>query len=255
MRRGFLLTLSFTVVIIACFAIGERENKTTAGSHGFALVELYSSEGCSSCPPAESFMKRLIHKADSASLPIYIIEFHVDYWDRLGWKDTLDDHVYSLRQQKYGDHFKLSSIYTPQAIVNGKSEMVGSDESKINTVINNELSVSPTVTINCKVSKEQNSKIQVDYTLTGNTAGSFLNFAVVESNLTTSIKRGENANKTMTHDNVARVFESVQLNSSSGKITMSIPHVNAAHSKLICFVQNSENMSILAATQYSLGSN
>jgi hypothetical protein len=255
MRREILLTLSFTVIVLTGFVIENGKDKTIAAPHGFALIELYSSEGCSSCPPAESLMKRLIHKADSASLPVYIIEFHVDYWDRLGWKDTLDDHAYSLRQQKYGDHFKLNSIYTPQAIVNGEHEMVGSDESKINTAINAGLSVSPTVTINCKVNKEQNSKVQVDYTLTGNTAGSFLNFAVVESNLTTSIKRGENANKTMTHDNVARVFESIQITSSSGKTTISIPHVNAAHSKLICFVQSSEDMSILAATQYSLGSN
>jgi hypothetical protein len=113
----------------------------------------------------------------------------------------------------------------------------------------------PSSTIRCKLVRVANSKLEIEYSVTGDISGSQLNFAVVESNLTTSIKKGENAHLTITHNNVGRVFESVKLNSPSGKITLDIPHINIANSKLICFVQNTENMNITEASQYLLSAN
>src|SRR5579863_9472756 len=117
-------TISISLIIgivFACFALAHKEGKEQYPSNlkGFAIVELFSSEGCSSCPPAEAVMHKLIGKANTQYLPVYVIEFHVDYWDYLAWKDTFAMAEYSQRQQDYGDFFKLSSIYTPQVIING----------------------------------------------------------------------------------------------------------------------------------------
>ncbi len=252
MKRGIILTLAGTASICACLAFGNKSKPVPVSSKGFAVIELFSSEGCSSCPPAEALMHKLIQKANAQSLPVYVIEFHVDYWDYLGWKDTFAMPEYSQRQQNYRDFLKLNSIYTPQAIINGKTEMVGSDADQINSAIATELQTGSSVRIDCKTHKTGNSKIEIEYNISGNIAGCTLNFAVVESNLTTYVKKGENSHKTLTHENVARVFKSIKLNSESGKIEIDAPHVNLSESKLICFLQNAENMNITGVMQCAL---
>lgn len=114
MKREPILIVLIVGIIIGCSAFCKKRasDQLPANAKGFAVIELFSSEGCSSCPPAEAVMNKLISKASTESLPVYIIEFHVDYWDYLGWKDTFAIPQYSQRQQDYGDYFKLNSIGT-----------------------------------------------------------------------------------------------------------------------------------------------
>jgi hypothetical protein len=249
MKKVVVFLFLIVPILFACSSFTGKEEQASKKSKGFTVIELFSSEGCSSCPPAESLMSKLIRKADSDSLPLYIIDFHVDYWDYLGWKDTLANPQYTKRQQEYGDYFKLSSIYTPQAIINGKSEIVGSDEEKINTAIDREIKQTSSLKLNCSLTKVEGQKIEMQYTITGDIANSSLNFALVESGITVNVQRGENAHKTLVHDNAARVFKSIKLNSAEGEIALNATHINLTHCKLICFVQNAANMNILAATQ------
>jgi len=102
---------------------------------GFVLVELFTSEGCSSCPPADE----AVGKINTRDQPVYILSFHVDYWDYLGWKDPYSNAVYSDRQREYGNLFRLTSIYTPQIIVNGTTEFSGGDESRLQESIGTSL--------------------------------------------------------------------------------------------------------------------
>src|ERR1700743_1770155 len=83
---------------------------------GFAVVELFTSEGCSSCPPADKALAELAAKYPDN---VFVLGFHVDYWDRLGWKDIYSGAQYTQRQKDYAQLFKLESIYTPEAVVNG----------------------------------------------------------------------------------------------------------------------------------------
>ena len=105
---------------------------------GFALVELYTSEGCSSCPPADELAAALPKSYPSG---VYLLSFHVDYWDRLGWKDPFSNAEYTRRQKEYNTALvpMLNSIFTPQVIINGKMELVGSDEPRIRAAIDSEL--------------------------------------------------------------------------------------------------------------------
>ncbi len=92
MKKAAIIVLSITTILLLCLAFTHKKEKPAADSNarliqsgqGFALIELYTSEGCSSCPPAEKLMHKLMQKEEG--LPVYVLEFHVDYWDYLGWK-------------------------------------------------------------------------------------------------------------------------------------------------------------------------
>jgi hypothetical protein len=85
---------------------------------GFAVVELFTSEGCSSCPPADDLVAKI--QKENNDQPVYILAFHVDYWNNLGWKDSFSSSAFSKRQNQYADWLNLRSVYTPQVIVNGR---------------------------------------------------------------------------------------------------------------------------------------
>src|SRR5664279_1257987 len=123
------------------------QNIKAQSPHGFAILELFTSEGCSSCPAAEDVFAEIARENNK---DVYILEFHVDYWDNLGWKDPFSNAVYSDRQRQYARFLALQSIYTPQAIVNGSTELVGSDKARLQKIIEEELNKKGPSNINIK---------------------------------------------------------------------------------------------------------
>jgi hypothetical protein len=99
---------------------------------GAVLIELFTSEGCSSCPPADRLLEKLAAENNDK---VYVLSFHVDYWNYIGWKDPFSQARFSQRQRNYARQFSLESIYTPQMVVNGVAEFVGSDEQKLRAAI------------------------------------------------------------------------------------------------------------------------
>src|SRR4051794_37883402 len=91
------------------------------------VVELFTSEGCESCPPADVLLQQLASTQPVAGAQIIPLSLHVDYWDQLGWKDRFSSALLTNRQRTYGARFNIDSVYTPQIVVDGRSELVGSD--------------------------------------------------------------------------------------------------------------------------------
>src|ERR1700743_3380708 len=129
----FLLGFTAIIALSAFINLKKTAASKVVDTKGFAVVELFTSEGCSSCPPADAVVAKL--QKESAGKPIYILAYHVDYWNHLGWKDAFSDAAYSARQKDYAQYLKIEGIYTPQIVVNGKTEFVGSEEGTLHKAI------------------------------------------------------------------------------------------------------------------------
>jgi hypothetical protein len=170
------------------------------------LVELFTSEGCSSCPPADKALAMLRSEQPYANAEIITLAFHVDYWDRLGWKDDFSSKFFTQRQENYADSLQSDGSYTPQMIVDGRNEFVGSNLAKISLAMNaapkNEKGK-----IELNLEKESNLKIKISELPAHKDAS--INVAIAEDNLSTDVKRGENGGRKLEHDSVVRELKSI----------------------------------------------
>ncbi len=148
--------------------------------HAFAVIELFTSLSCSSCPKAEKHLGRIIKMARQKALPVYPIAFHVDYWNHLDWIDKFSNEAYSERQQQYARAFDKKNIYTPQMVINGQFEFVGSDLSLCEEKIFEYLTKTPVQNIKIEASYTHiGDSIKVAYRLNKNNPG-LLNIALIE---------------------------------------------------------------------------
>jgi hypothetical protein len=256
-----MLKLPIAVLSILFFGLVSCSQKADAGADpvapappqpGFAVVELFTSQGCSSCPPADKLLSQIVTGARAHGQAVFPLAFHVDYWNHLGWADPFSSASFSARQQSYASALNLQQIYTPQMIVNGSTEFVGSDSNKADQAIQTALGSASTLTLKLQ-SDLTSGTLHIHYDLTGTPPHSTLNLAVVERGLVTNVKAGENAGETLTHDNVVRVFQSASLTDATGTAKLTIPEgVNLKNASLIGFIQEKDSMKILAAAQTDL---
>ena len=191
--------------------------------HGIAVVELFTSEGCSSCPPADRELARLAARAKADSLPIFPLSFHVDYWNYLGWRDRFSDAGYSERQRGYGGLSAGGGTYTPQAVINGQAETVGSNASRIDGLVATALERDSRNQVTLEAKRGARA-IEVSYRIEGERGARVLNLALVEPRAESRVERGENAGEHLAHVNVVRAFESRPLSAgSSGSASLSVP--------------------------------
>jgi hypothetical protein len=190
-----LLTISFSTASL--------KNKMAKEQDGFALIELFTSEGCSSCPPADEALEEIQKKYNDKD--VLVLSYHVDYWNKLGWKDVFSDASFTQRQEYYSNIFRLNNIYTPQAVVNGKKEFRGSDKSKMISSIEERLNEISAVSIKLNVVQNAEGRIDVHYSAEGTDAKKEQAILVlVQKMATNEIKKGENTGRTLHHINIVR---------------------------------------------------
>ncbi|QHS59034.1 DUF1223 domain-containing protein [Chitinophaga agri] len=220
----------------------------TTESKGFAVVELFTSEGCSSCPAADDLVGRIEKGNENEN--IYILAYHVDYWDRLGWKDTFSDHAYSDRQGTYASWMSLSSVYTPQLIINGDTECIGSDESSVIGGIAAALNKTPAAVLTLQSVKDGNH-LRISHQETNLKKNTNLVLTLVQKHGESNVRAGENSGRKLSHVQIVRVLKEIPVKADSNSdVTLDLPaDFNPEGWELVGFLQNSNNGHISAAAK------
>jgi hypothetical protein len=218
-------------------------------SKPFAVVELFASEGCSSCPPADDVLAQLNQEAQKDNKNIFILSFAVDYWDYLGWKDPHSSSQFTQRQHQYAQALESSSVYTPQIIINGVHGFVGSDEVKARQYIKQSLDTSPSNAIKLKVQNTGHGPIEIKYQCQRFDEGAVLNIALVERDVQSQVTAGENEGRLLRHTNIVREFKTIRLKEKDGAVLIEVPKTDALENHfVIAYIQEEKSMKIIAAS-------
>ncbi len=218
---------------------------------GVAVVELFTSEGCSSCPPADAVLADLGRDAPS----VYALEFHVDYWDALGWRDPFASADYANRQRQYARSFGTSSLYTPQMIVGGTDGFTGSDRDRARASVARALARGGQMGVSLGVHTPVGDAVSVDVDCAAAPPGSVISVALVQRDATTDVRAGENAGRSLRHTSIVRAFATAPAGPST--LTLRLPpSVPRQALEVVGFVQRdvhgSGGMPILAAARARL---
>jgi hypothetical protein len=206
----FFLSLALFALTVRSDAAPTPSTADAAG--GPVVVELFTSQGCSSCPPADRLLSRLGGDPKMAGRVIPLA-FHVDYWDSIGWRDPFDAPRWSQRQEAYARQvFRSNRIYTPQLVVDGRTECVGSQEGDVQRRIAEALAAPPAGRVTLAVDRptpDGHLRVQVGAKLARTVAKGDLDLwvAVWETGLVTPVGAGENASRTLRNDFVVRRLE------------------------------------------------
>ena len=245
---GLVAVFAIAALGTTAFMNAKTSRKATADNKGFAVIELFTSEGCSSCPPADDLVARI--EKESKDKPVYILAYHVDYWNRLGWKDVFSSADYSRRQNDYANYLHLSEIYTPQIVVNGKTEFVGSEEGTLRNAIKTSLQKTPEASLTLEGSTTSQSQASIKYSTQGADRNAVLLIAVLQKNAQTKVGAGENGGRTLSHVQIVRKLQKVVLSDNAGSVNVSLPNGFDTHSwEVIGFLQNTTNGAITAASR------
>ena len=233
---------------------GSKRHHLKKSYKSFALLELFTSEGCSSCPPAD----RLLPQLSSTDASIIPLSFHVDYWDRYGWKDPFSNALFTARQGEYAQQFKLESIYTPQLVINGQYKMVGSDKVSAEKDISKLSKEIAPVQLTIDDVKRQNDKLSVSCHLEGDFQNCHLLAAIVQKHAEVDVKAGENLGAKLSHTNVVRSFLKLQ---AKEKMDFQLPvpveladdrlSIDKQNWQLIIYTQRKDDLIITGAATYN----
>lgn len=220
------------------------------------LVELFTSEGCSSCPPADKNLIYLNEKQPVEGAEIIALELHVDYWNRLGWADPFSNAEYSARQENYSEKFKLDGVYTPQIVVDGAKQFVGGNLNEAEKNVG-EAIAAPKAKIELNVAANNKLRVKIsDLPKIDSAAKVFL--AVAEDKLSTAVSRGENGGRTLSHTAVVRELKTIgQITAGDREFTIETvvqtqPVWKRENLELVIFVQDEQTSRIIGVRQTRL---
>ena len=253
MRRGFPI---FVLVAISCLAMYARRPlmavsaATEANSNGTTrtpvLVELFTSEGCSDCPPADALLERLDRSQPVSSADLIVLSEHVDYWDDIGWRDPYSSHEFSNRQGEYARRFRLAGPYTPQMVVDGDMELVGSDERRAIHVIENSIKAEKLPVVLSSIHREGDKTLAVHIEAgpsdaSGRRAPAQVWIALADNSVQSSVRGGENSGRTLKHVAVVRNLTLVgtvdNASTFSKDVTVNTENTDPQDLRIIAIVQ------------------
>ncbi|BEV09296.1 DUF1223 domain-containing protein [Methylophilus sp. DW102] len=251
MNKQPLLT-ALCAIVFASNVIAQTQCSAVSGPQTNALVELYTSEGCSSCPPADQWLTRL--KTQSNQLGnIVPIALHVDYWDDIGWKDNFANPAFAKRQRDMAASGHARGVYTPQIAINGQDNRSWLSDSRFKNEIANINRMPAKAEIRLMVNSTTAKSVQVSTNIKTAEAGPLVYYlALQENNLQSTVNAGENRGEVLRHDYVVRQWLGPFKVGADGKTNESHeiqlqPAWKQRDLSVVAFVQNSATGEILQA--------
>ncbi len=269
MRQFFLTGLFAIATGFLCFGLqngqataqappaqeaSEIKNPAGAAKKSFVLLELYTSEGCPTCPPADALLARLEREQPVTDTEIVTLALHVDYWNSVVWKDVYSSPLFSRRQQIYSQALKINQSYTPQMIVDGRAEFTGNNLAKARKAI---LDAAKTNKARIEITpRAATCKIEITGIPAHETATVFL--AITEDNLASNRKSKRKSNERVEHVSVVRELNSLgmlaaaQTNLEIETALQIQPAWKKENLKLVVFVQENASRKVLGVNRKSL---
>jgi hypothetical protein len=261
MHRLILISLTILAAFLAAFLFADDSSSRSlpaTNSPTPVVVELFTSEGCSSCPPAD----KLLEKLDKQPFPgaqLIVLSEHVDYWNHIGWTDPYSSSAYTERQSTYGNHLRLESVYTPQMVVDGADEFVGNSSQEATKFFEKAAGRTKIPVRISGATLEGNvvkAHLETD-PLPAESKKADLVFVVALNHAESQVARGENSGRHLTHVAVVRALVKAgslsKGQSSSQDVSAKIESgVDASQLRVIAFLQESGQGRILGASVVQL---
>ncbi|HEY2153295.1 MAG TPA: DUF1223 domain-containing protein [Vicinamibacterales bacterium] len=252
---------------VLAFALSRRDavagvRTGEAGTPVVVMVELFTSEGCSSCPPADEVLTKLMSTQPIPGVIVVGLGEHVDYWDRLGWRDPFSSASLTSRQSQYGANvFRTGSVYTPQMVIDGRLEGVGSDFGTIRKAVLEAAKV-PKAALMLSARRD-NDGVSIDLHVErpANVAlkePADVTVAITEDRLVTEVRRGENRGRTLRHTAVVRSLMTVgALTPADSTLTKSVSSAlehewKPENLRIVAFVQERQSRRVVGVGAVAL---
>jgi hypothetical protein len=238
----------FGWLLTACTAAQGDPNATsgksiTKAAHpatGIVVLELFTSQGCSSCPPADRLISSLASAGNLGDRQVVPLSFHVDYWNDLGWADPFSSPHWSHRQREYAGALQESGVYTPQVVIDGRAHVVGSDRRGLEKAV----AMAPAME-SLQVTAAWSGQTLEVHSASTQVAGTELWVAVWQDGLSTKVEHGENQGKIMRNNHVVRRLTKLSTKGAASVV------LDPAWRNLggLLFAQRTSDRAIVAATE------
>ncbi|MGH6718642.1 MAG: DUF1223 domain-containing protein [Alphaproteobacteria bacterium] len=202
------------ILLVAAVLAAAGAGGARADGHAPVVVELFTSEGCNSCPPADDYLAELAKRPD-----VLALSFHVDYWDYLGWTDRFAAPEFTRRQRAYATTLGAAMVYTPQAVVGGASDVIGSDRAGLDRLIDR---AAAAATLDIGLAWTANGSLEVTLPAAPYHGAATVWFVRYDKHESSVVTAGENAGRTLDHANVVRELKAVGMWNGTA-MTLTLP--------------------------------
>ncbi|WP_298345976.1 DUF1223 domain-containing protein [uncultured Algibacter sp.] len=236
----------FALIILALFGYYDMsEDKSN-----IVVLELFTSQGCSSCPPADELLTEVNNKFSNN---VIALSYHVDYWNYIGWKDPFSKKTFSDKQRAYSKKFKSSSIYTPQLVINGREHFVGSNKAIMYSKLDYYSKEKNNNNIRISNVKMENKNVNFSFQVNGAITKKHLRVILVIDKKITNVKRGENRNRVIENTNIVAKEFYLDLKTFTGQSIITIPDLVTDEDEisLVLLVEN-DNLDITGGVKVAL---
>jgi hypothetical protein len=253
----------FLVTVFAAWMLGSASDAPQHNPPSPVLVELFTSEGCSSCPPADALLQQLDRTQPVGSAQLIVLSEHVDYWNHIGWTDPYSSRFFSDRQSAYSDRFGLSSVYTPQMVVDGATEFVGNDSGLATQAVQKALALQKVPVrisgVSLNTPNTLRAHVEADaLPETSKPRKADVYLVVALNHAESQVLRGENGGRRLTHVGVVQSLTKVGSLESGKNFSQDVrvkldSKTDLNNLRVIAFVQQAGQRQVLGAAWQRVG--